>query len=122
VDICPYISPASFLSISESIAFRFISSNRSIRPRMNLGWENSHTWFSVAPRWPLGVLFILWKPYLSVSNGVSIDKQINWRSFSFSTYILSCRTNEEKLLCLKCFGKTSLANSATLHTMNDVPL
>ena len=32
------------------------------------------------------------------------------------TYVLSCLTNEEKLLCLKCLGSRSRANSAGFHT------
>jgi hypothetical protein len=31
--------------------------------------------------------------------------------------VLSCRTNEEKLLCLKCLGSTTLENSGLFHTI-----
>lgn len=35
---------------------------------------------------------------------------------------MSWRTNEEKLLCLKCLGRRSRANSAGRHTTNAVPV
>lgn len=36
--------------------------------------------------------------------------------------MLSWRTNDEKLLCLKCLGRRSRANSAGRHTTNAVPV
>jgi hypothetical protein len=38
------------------------------------------------------------------------------------TYMFSCLTKLEKLLCLKCLGSTSRENSMMLQTMNDVPV
>lgn len=35
---------------------------------------------------------------------------------------MSWRTNDEKLLCLKCLGRRSRANSAGRHTTNAVPV
>jgi hypothetical protein len=32
------------------------------------------------------------------------------------TYVLSCRTNDEKLLCLKCLGNNTLENSGGFQT------
>jgi hypothetical protein len=36
--------------------------------------------------------------------------------------VLSWRTKEEKLLCLKCLGRRSRANSAGRHTTKAVPV
>ena len=78
---------------------------------MKLSLENSHLSGSVLrkPCTELGILAALTRCSREAND------QVWWKQLL--TYVLSCLTKLEKLLCLKDRGSKSLENSAGFHTM-----